>query len=59
MQSQRCFNDVFGFRPRDQHIRRDAEFATVEFLNSRDLLRRLALKTLMQVAPIVDPPNFF
>ena len=37
--------------------RRDAELAAVEFLNAGDVLRRLALHALMQVAPVVNPPD--
>ena len=40
---QRGFDQVFGFGPRDQHVRRHAKFAAVEFLRAGDVLRRLAL----------------
>ena len=36
-----------------------SEIAAVEFLNSGDLLRRLPLQSLMQIAPVVNPPDFF
>jgi hypothetical protein len=48
---------VLGLRTRDQNVPRHSEFAAVKLLNPRDLLRRLALEALMQIATIVNPPD--
>src|SRR5437868_4701176 len=37
----------------------DVEGSAVEFLGAGDVLRGLALDALMQVAAVVDPPQFF
>src|SRR2546430_4016982 len=56
-QNHRGFDNVLSLRARDQDVRSDAEVAAVELLNPGDLLRRLALEALMQVAAVVDPPD--
>ena len=49
------FDQVLGFRARDQDVRRHAEIAAVKFLAAGDVLGRLALHPLVQVAAVVDP----
>src|ERR1039458_4881347 len=51
------FHQMLGFGARNQDIRRDAEFSAVEFLTAGDVLRRLTLQALVQVAAVVDPGN--
>ena len=46
---------VLGFGAGNQDVRRHAELAAVEFLAAGDVLRRLALQALVQVAAVVDP----
>ena len=52
------FHQVLGLRARDQNIRRHAEIAAVKFLAAGDVLRRLALQALVQIAAVVNPPYF-
>lgn len=51
-------DDMFGFWTRDEHGRRDGEFAAVEFLRFGDVLRRFATKALVKITPVVDPGEF-
>ena len=55
---QAGFHQVLGLRAGNQDIRRDAEIAAVEFLAAGDVLRRLALQALVQIAAVVDPGDF-
>src|SRR5437763_12819918 len=52
---QRDFHDMLGFRPRNEHVRRNAEFAAVKLLAAGDVLCGLALEPLMKVAAVVEP----
>ena len=54
-QFQRDFHHVLGLRARDQHVRRHAEIAAVEFLMPGDVLRGLAAEPFVQVAAVVQP----
>ena len=45
----------FGFRPWDQHVRCDPEFAPVKLLAFGDVLSGLALEPLVQIPAVVDP----
>ena len=55
--SQSGFYKMFRLRAGNQHIRRHPELAAVKLLASGDVLRGLALDPLMQIAPVVDPPD--
>ena len=48
---------MLGFGARDQNVGCDTEIAAVKLLNTGDLLRGLPLKALMQVAPVMNPPD--
>ena len=50
---------MFGFRPRDQHVARYTKVTAVELLHSGDLLCRLVVEALMEIAPIVNPPDLY
>ena len=40
---ERDFNDMLGFRPGNQHVRRNFEFQAPEFLFAGEMLRGLAI----------------
>ena len=47
------FDEQFGFRPRNQHVRRDAKLTSEKILNASDILERLssraAFNTLLKL----------
>ena len=57
-QRQSGFHHVLGLGAGNQHVRRDAELAAVELLALGDVLGRLALQALVQVAAVVQPLHF-
>ena len=56
--SQGGFDEVLSLGAGNQHIGRHPELAAVKFLASRDVLGRCALDPLVQVASVMDPPDF-
>ena len=52
-----AFDEVLGFRARNEDVGRDAEVAAVEFLVAGDVLCRLAFDALVEIAAVVDPPQ--
>ncbi len=46
---------MLRLRPRNQHVRVDAEIAAIKFLPAGDVLRRFALHPLVQIAAVMNP----
>src|SRR5205807_4033071 len=55
---QRSLDQMLSLRSGNQNIRRHAKFAAIEFLTPGNVLRRLALQPLVQIAAIVQPCYF-
>ena len=57
-QFQGSLDHQFRLRPRNQNIRRDAEFAPIEFLAPSNVLCRLTVQAFVQIAAVMDPLDF-
>ena len=49
---------MLRLRSRNQHGGANGKFAPIELLLSGDVLRRLAFQPLVQIAAVVNPPEF-
>src|SRR4051812_13213904 len=54
---KRSFHQMLCFGPRNQHALVNEEIATKELLTMSDVLGRLSLQSLVEVAPVVNPPK--
>src|SRR5262249_54954961 len=55
---KRRLDDMLSLRPWNQNIGSHPKLAAVELLPARDVLRGHALHALVQIAAVVNPPQF-